>query len=90
MSQPKHRSFTEACINTASGFIVSLIVWHFLCKLYDIPMPFERNLEITGIFTIVSVARSYLWRRAFNWYDHYKDKHDTDTRGTEGKASAAV
>jgi hypothetical protein len=59
-------SFIEACLNTASGFAVSLVVWHWVCKWFDIPMPIGRNLEITGIFTIVSVARSYLWRRLFN------------------------
>lgn len=66
MSQPRLASFTEACLNTASGFIISLIVWHWVAKWYGIPMPLETNLEITGIFTAVSVLRSYVWRRLFN------------------------
>lgn len=66
MSQSKKVSFLEACLNTASGFIVSLIVWHYVAMWYGIPMPFVTNLEITGIFTVVSIARSYLWRRLFN------------------------
>jgi hypothetical protein len=65
-SQTKLGSFTEACLNTASGFIVSLIVWHWVCQWYAIPMPLSENLEITSVFTVVSVARSYLWRRLFN------------------------
>lgn len=66
VSQSRTRSFTEACLNTASGFLVSLVVWHFVARLYSIPMPIGENLQITGIFTIVSVTRSYLWRRLFN------------------------
>jgi membrane protein implicated in regulation of membrane protease activity len=66
MSQTKRGSLLEACLNTASGFVVSLIVWHFVAAGYGIPMPLVTNLEITGIFTVVSIARSYLWRRLFN------------------------
>lgn len=68
MSQSRRGSFLEACLNTASGFVVSLIVWHFVAAAYGIPMSIETNLQITGIFTVVSIARSYLWRRAFNWF----------------------
>lgn len=69
MSQRRSVSLLEACLNTASGFIVSLIVWHWVAKWYDIPMPLSTNLEITGIFTVVSIVRSYLWRRLFNAAD---------------------
>lgn len=66
MNQSRRESLIEACLNTASGFLLSLVVWHFVASAYDIPMPFVRNLEITAIFTVVSVGRSYLWRRLFN------------------------
>lgn len=66
MSQTRRKSFLEAYTNTASGFIVSLFVWHWVAKWYGIPMPIDENLQITGIFTVVSIARSYLWRRLFN------------------------
>lgn len=64
--QSKLGSFTEACLNTATGFVISLVVWHFVARAYGIPMPIGENLQITAIFTIVSIVRSYLWRRAFN------------------------
>ena len=64
--QTKLGSFVEACLNTASGFLLSLVVWHWVAKLYGIPMPLGENLQITGIFTVVSVLRSYVWRRLFN------------------------
>lgn len=65
--QSRLGSFTEACLNTASGFIVSLIVWHYVAKAFKIPMPLDENLIITGIFTVVSIVRSFVWRRVFNF-----------------------
>lgn len=64
--QSRRLSVIESVANTAVGFIVSMIVWHWLCKWYDIPMPIEKNLEITGIFTVISVLRGYGVRRFFN------------------------
>ena len=31
---------------------------------------FSENLLITTIFTIVSIIRSYIWRRVFNALEH--------------------
>lgn len=67
MNQTKLESLLEANINTFSAFLLSLIVWSwvvvpykgFETSLYD-------NVEITGIFTVLSIARTYLWRRFFN------------------------
>lgn len=64
--QSRKSSFTEASLNTASGFVLALIVWHFLAIIYSIPMPLETNLQITSVMTVVSVIRSYVWRRVFN------------------------
>lgn len=66
MNQSRRMSLVEACLNTASGFIVSLVVWHFLALGMHIPMTVTENLFITGVFTVVSVVRSYVWRRVFN------------------------
>ena len=65
MSQTRLVSAIEASLNIGSGFIIALIVWQGLAWMYDIPMPITRNLQITSIFTIVSLARSYIWRRIF-------------------------
>lgn len=64
--QSRTSSFIESCLNTASGFALSFVVWHFVALAYAIPMPLSTNLQITGIFTVVSVIRSYVWRRLFN------------------------
>jgi hypothetical protein len=65
MKQSKTVSAIEATLNIGSGFIISVLVWQVLAGWYGYPMPLSRNLEITSIFTVVSVLRSYIWRRAF-------------------------
>lgn len=71
MSQTKIHSHLEATANIASGFIISMLVWIFIVSelinndiitVGDIGDSFI----ITGIFTVTSYIRSYLWRRYFN------------------------
>lgn len=66
MKQSKIDSLMEAVVNTAIGFIISLITWIILAWLMGIPLTFAENLFITGVFTVVSIARSYTLRRMFN------------------------
>ena len=64
-NQTKTISAIEATLNIGSGFVIALIVWQLLAALYDIDMPISRNIEITSIFTVVSLTRTYVWRRIF-------------------------
>lgn len=66
MEQAKIDSFMEAVTNTAIGFFVSLLAWVVIAWAYGIPMTWGTNLQITGWFTVISIARQYLLRRAFN------------------------
>ena len=67
MKQTKLESMLEATLNTASGFFVSLLVWQFaVAPAFGFEVSWHSNFIITGIFTGVSVLRSYLWRRFFN------------------------
>lgn len=67
MKQTKLESMIEATLNTASGFFVSLLVWQFaVAPAFGFEVSWHSNFIITGIFTGVSVLRSYLWRRFFN------------------------
>jgi len=62
--QSKKSSMMEIGLNTGSGFIVSLVVTASLQNsgLLSSMSP----LGITAIFTVVSLVRSYTWRRVFN------------------------
>ena len=67
MKQSKLESLVEASLNTASGFVVSLLVWQWLvAPIYGLPIDWGMNFGITIIFTVVSILRSYVWRRVFN------------------------
>ena len=60
--QSKSKSIQEVSLNTTSGFIVSLIVTNALYPFLNILSP----ITITLIYTVVSLVRSYIWRRLFN------------------------
>ena len=64
--QTKTQSLIEATTNIGAGFVVSVLVWQVLARWYGYDMPLSRNLEITTIFTVVSITRSYLFRRLLN------------------------
>jgi hypothetical protein len=67
MKQSKLESLVEASLNTASGFIVSLFVWQFIAApLFGYHVTWKDNVLLTTLFTVVSVLRSYVWRRLFN------------------------
>ena len=65
--QTKMQSLVEAITNIVVGFVLSVVVWQFLARYYGYDMPLSRNLEITCVFTVVSLVRSYFMRRGFNW-----------------------
>jgi hypothetical protein len=68
--QSRTRSLIEQVLNTGTGFLISLLVWEFVVKpVWDIHTNFAENLSITLLFTAVSIARSYAWRRIFNHLD---------------------
>ena len=67
MEQTHLVSFIEAALNTFSGFFISLAVWIFVvAPLFNIPVPIMGSLAITSIFTVSSLARSFVIRRWFN------------------------
>jgi hypothetical protein len=74
--QPRHISLFEAALNTASGFIISLLVGELVFPLLGWPLSHSQNLEAVSIFTVVSIARSYVWRRVFNWWQHGRITND--------------
>lgn len=70
MSQLRRHAALEVCLNTASGFVLSVVVNWLLHWGLGIPMTGGENLIIVSAFTLVSLARSYFWRRLFNWWGH--------------------
>jgi len=58
----------ESTLNTLSGLILALILWYVIrySGQYEIHTTAVEGLEITLLFTIVSIIRSFAWRRIFN------------------------
>lgn len=66
--QRKVISLVEVCLSTVIGFTIALCAQVFIIfPLYDIKVNMLTNVEITIMFTIISVLRGYFVRRLFNW-----------------------
>lgn len=84
--QSRLGSFLEACINTFSGFLLSLLLWVFVVvPVWELPVTMGENLLITGMFTALSIFRGYFWRRFFantvhlkmlQWFKEKKDENN--------------
>jgi hypothetical protein len=66
MRQSRLGSLTEACLNVIIGYIIAVGSQLLIFPLFGIHASLSDNLLIGGAFTIVSLVRSYLLRRAFN------------------------
>lgn len=65
MKQSKLSSLAETCLSIAIGFVVSLVITALVLPRYGYPVTWGDNMQITGIFTVASIIRGYLVRRAF-------------------------
>jgi membrane protein implicated in regulation of membrane protease activity len=77
-------SLVEAKLNTASGFVISWLTWtYFVVPLYHIQTTHFQNLQVVAIFTVISILRSYLWRRIFNHYHVKGVRNERECEGTD-------
>ncbi len=73
MKQTKLESWLETILNVGSGLLLSaLVIQPILFPIFNIHTSTIENLEMASIFTAVSVARGYIWRRYFNHRLHLK------------------
>lgn len=66
MRQTKLGSFYEACINVAIGFGINFAANLVILPLFGFNITLADNFYIGLLYTVVSVARSYVVRR---WFD---------------------
>lgn len=64
--QPKKLSLIESITQTIIGLFVSFGIQLVIYPALDIPVRLSQNVIITMVFTIASILRGYLVRRAFN------------------------
>jgi len=63
MEQTKLSSFIEVCFSVAIGFCLSALCWPFVAWWQGYEYTFSGNMQVTGFFTVLSVARGYFVRR---------------------------
>jgi hypothetical protein len=66
VSQSRTRSALEAVVNTSIGYVVATGAQMVIFPLFGIQIPTSEHMAIAGLFTLVSLVRSYVLRRAFN------------------------
>jgi hypothetical protein len=65
MKQSRLASFLEQLGNTLSGFVIAMIVQTTIFPLiYGVPSTLKQDLAVVLVFTVASIARGYVWRRA--------------------------
>ena len=65
--QSKKPSFIEQCLNVGSGYILSLLVWFWIVQpVWGFDASIQESLGVNALFTLISIARGYIWRRVFN------------------------
>lgn len=65
-SQPRRQSLAESIVNILVGLVINITAQALVFPMFGMYIPFSSNLKIAGIFTLISIARSYGLRRAFN------------------------
>jgi hypothetical protein len=66
MSQPRALSAAEAVVNVVAGFVVALAVQIGVFPLIGVAATLPQTATLAGVFTAVSLARSYAIRRLFD------------------------
>jgi hypothetical protein len=64
--QHKKYSLLESIVNVVVGYFIALLTQILLFPLLGIAVSLKQNIMIGVVFTIISIARSYLLRRVFN------------------------
>ena len=65
MHQTRLTSAMEAMTNTLVGLALAVLTQMGLFPVLGIALSFGRHVELAGVFTLVSLVRSYLVRRLF-------------------------
>ena len=66
MTQSRTHSMIETCAGVSIGFAVSVALSLVVYPLFGHAFTLSENIGITIIFTVASIVRGYLVRRAFN------------------------
>ena len=66
--QTRTQSMIESLASTGIGFFIALLTQIAVARAFDLNTTAGQDLAITAIFTVISIARGYCVRRAFNHF----------------------
>lgn len=73
MKQSRAMSLVESIANVAVGYGLAVITQMLVFPLFGLHTTMAENLTIGVIFTVVSIARSYVLRRIFERLRNERD-----------------
>ncbi len=65
MRQSRFMSLVEAIANVVVGYGVAVVTQILIFPIFGLHTTLGQNLKMGAVFTVVSIARSYVLRRAF-------------------------
>ena len=65
MKQSRTMSLVESLVNVTVGYGIAVITQILVFPLFGLSTTLAENMALGAIFTVVSIARSYCLRRAF-------------------------
>lgn len=79
MSQSRRASAVEAIVNVLIGYWVAVAAQAVIFPIFGFHASAAQHMAIGALFTVVSLVRSYLLRRVFNWFTNSAQRR----QGTE-------
>jgi SNF family Na+-dependent transporter len=67
MEQRRRVSLIESTCNTLSGYVIGFVAGLVIFPAFGHRFEHDELAGITLVYTGLSIARGYFWRRAFNW-----------------------
>ncbi len=68
--QSRRLSLIEASLNMLAGLVLSFLLQTVLFHAMGIAASIGQGVVITAAFAVLSMIRSYVLRRVFNYFDH--------------------
>lgn len=65
--QSKIQSTVEVVSGTLVAYGVSVLAGVWIYPAFGLHTNIRANMGVTACFAALSIVRSYLWRRMFNW-----------------------
>ena len=65
MKQSRLMSLIEAVANVVVGYGVAVVTQILIFPIFGLHTTLAQNLKMGAVFTVVSIARSYVLRRVF-------------------------